>query len=63
MKSVNHIWCAIAEQNIVLRVDISRCKHVYDLRKAIVDATKKQLPLLRAKIWKVRKWLDEKQLR
>lgn len=60
MKSVNHIWCAIAEQNIVLRVDISGCEHVYDLRKAISDASQKDLPLLRAEIWKVRKWLDEK---
>lgn len=62
MRSVNYIWCAIAEQNIVLRVDISACEHVYDhwQRKAIVDASKKQLPLLRAELWKVRKWLDEK---
>lgn len=60
MKPVNHVWCTITEQDIALRVDISRCKHVYDLRKAIADASKKDIPLLRAEIWKVRKWLDEK---
>lgn len=48
------VWCAISELDKVLRVDIGGCGHVYDLGKAIADASKKKIPLLRAEIWRVK---------
>lgn len=47
------VWCAISELDVVLRVDISGREHVYDLGKAIADASNKKIPLLRAEIWRV----------
>ena len=47
------VWCAIAGRQNLFQVDISLCKVVYDLQKAVAEKTRYKVFIPRLEIWKV----------
>ena len=47
------IWCAIAGKQKTIQIDVSACKFVYDIQKAVAYKTRYKVLIPRIEIWKV----------